>query len=76
MTEIEDFNDIFLQWTLNYANALLMIKEGMLGIGALPNVMPFEFNYSQMKESGEQQKRELEEKMEDMFQGTLAIKIS
>jgi len=73
---VEDFNDVYTEWVINYASALLMIKEGMLGIGALPNIMPFEFNYTQMLQSGESQKKELEDRMDDMYQGTLAIRIS
>jgi hypothetical protein len=73
---IEDLDLLYIEWALNYANALLKIKEGFIGKGALPTVMPFEFNYDDMRTSGESEKEKLETDLEDMYQGTFAIRIS
>jgi hypothetical protein len=76
LLSVLDLDDTYAQWAISYANALLQLKEGMKGIGSLPNVLPFEFNYNAMKEFGESNKKELEDELDEMYQGTFSIRVA
>jgi hypothetical protein len=76
MLTVEDLSPIYCDWVVEYANALLKIKEGYIGTSATLTTLPFEFNYQQMLDEGKEVKRDKETELEDMNQGTLAIRIS
>lgn len=66
---VEDLDDQYFEWTVEYAVALLMIKEGFLGTRATLTALPLEFNYNDLRDRGLESKERLEEKLEEMFFG-------
>lgn len=73
---IEDLNQTYYDWAVNYSLALCSIKEGGLGRAGQLTELPFEFNHSAMHSEGMDSKKELEERLEEMYMGTLAIRSS
>ena len=71
---IEDLSDYYLDWSKRYAIALLSIKEGYAETRAILTALPFEFNYQQLKDDGNQAKIDLEQELEDMFFGCFSVK--
>ncbi len=66
---VEDLDDSYFEWTVEYATALLMIKEGFLGTRATLTALPLEFNYNELRDRGLEAKERLEEKLEEMVFG-------
>jgi hypothetical protein len=72
---LEDLTPMYVDWAIQYSVAMLQIKEGMLGGFAKLTDLPFEFNYSELKDIGTTSKSDLDMRMDDMSSGTLAIRI-
>ena len=74
---VEDLDETYCDWAIEYAVALLKIKEGYIGTSAVLTTLPFQFNYEKMLADGTDEKKTLEDRMNtDMFSGTLAIRIN
>lgn len=71
---VEDMEEEFLQWTIKYANALLMEKEGYAGTAAVLTALPFDFNYEEMLTNAQTQIETLETELEEMYYGLFAAK--
>lgn len=71
---ISDLDEEFSSWVVEYANAILSIKEGFLGTRAVVNVLPIDTNYADLRSYGETEKIRLEDKLEDMFFGLFSGK--
>jgi hypothetical protein len=69
-----DLTGQYYEWVVDYALALLNIKEGMIGTTSKVTALPFEFNYETMANNGTQSKKDLEDDLNDMYMGTLAIR--
>jgi len=66
---VEDLDDSYFEWTVEYSTALLMIREGFLGTRATLTALPLEFNYTTLLDTGKEDKTKLEEKLEEMYFG-------
>lgn len=74
---VEDLDETYCDWATEYAVALLKIKEGYIGTSAVLTTLPFQFNYEKMLSDGTEDKKTLEDRMNnDMFSGTLAIRVN
>lgn len=73
---VADLDSTGCEWVIEYAVALLKIKEGYIGTSATLTTLPFEFNYQAMLDEGKENKKELEDRLDEMCQGTLSIRVS
>lgn len=71
---IEDLNSTYIQWCIKYAVALLKEKEGYLGTMAKLDALSIETNYAEMRSEGQTERDLLEERLDEMYSGTLAIR--
>ena len=74
--DVEDLDIHYTNWAVEYAVALLKIKEGYKGSQAVVKDSPFEFNYADMRTEGITDKDTSISKLEEMSMGTLAIRVS
>ncbi len=73
---VTDLDADWYEVAVKYAIALLKIKEGQMGTAASLTVLPFEFNYAELRDTGQQERDKLEEDMVDRSAGTLAIRVN
>ena len=67
-----DLSSKQLLWTQKYAQALLNIREGVMGSQANVTFMPFTFNYDEMLKKGQEDKVRLEDEIKSMRFGLFA----
>ena len=72
--KIEDLNDVYTEWAIDYGAALLKINEGSRGSLVNVSATGLEYNYEQIKQEGIEERDRRIEDLEELYYGLFAIR--